>query len=98
MYIHQPSFAFLLISTLIGHCYTETEEAPYKVENNCKNVNAPTTIIYSRALRFAILQKKVDPCLFVHAGFATNLPLFQVVAEHGTWEERVYPATRWTLI
>ena len=71
MYI-QPSFALLLISTLIGYCYSETEEAPYKVENNCKNANAPTTIIFSRALRFAILQKKVDPCLFVHSDFATN--------------------------
>ena len=58
MYI-QPSFALLLISTLIGYCYSETEEAPYKVGNNCKNVNAPTTIIFSCALRFAILQEKL---------------------------------------
>ena len=74
MYI-QPSFALLLISTLIGHCSSETEEAPYKVENSWKNVNAPTTIINSRALRFAILQKSWS-LSNVPSDFATNLTLF----------------------
>ena len=59
----QPSFALLLISTLIGHCYSETEEAPYKVENSCKNVNAPTTISSAYAVCTNIMEyyNKVYP-------------------------------------